>query len=189
MLNFISNSSAFVLKWSGLLYGRDKVSLSKVLMFVQSHAQTFLLSSTIFYHITCSKCDLCRVCSEFLKSVEWIRYYVPTKSIKLTYIIRAFYVHHNARKFNSSISKSYLVHCDHFMFDWQLKCTSDVSNYTTKVFFAWLYLIKTPFAYVCIHRMHVRDHARHILRALSWTLGTYFSDFVMPRCDWYCLKL
>ena len=135
MLNFISNSSAFVLKWSGLLYGRDKDSLSKVLMFVQSHAQTFLLSSTIFYHITCSKCDLCRVCSEFLKSVEWIRYYVPTKSIKLTYIIRAFYVHHNARKFNSSISKSNLVHCDHFMFDCQLKCTSDVSNYTTKVFF------------------------------------------------------
>ena len=74
------------------------------------------------------------------------------------------------------------------MFNWQLKCTSDVSNYTTKVFFAWLYLIKSSFANVCIHRMHVRDHAPHILRALSWTSGTYFSDSVMPRCDWYCLK-
>ena len=68
------------------------------------------------------------------------------------------------------------------MFNWQLKCTSDVSNYTTKVFFVWLHLIKTPFANVCIHRMHVRDHARHILRALSWTLGTYLSDSLMPRC-------
>ena len=43
-----------------------------------------------FYHITCFKCDLCRVFSEFLKSVEWIRYNVPIKSIKSTYIIRAF---------------------------------------------------------------------------------------------------
>ena len=90
MLKFISNSSAFVLKRFRLLYGRDKDSLSKVLMFVQSHAQTFLLSSTIFYHITSFKCDLCQVCSEFLKSVEWIRYNVPIKSLKLTYIIRAF---------------------------------------------------------------------------------------------------
>ena len=48
MLNFISNSSAFVSKRFRLLYGRDKDSLSRVLMFVQSHAQTFLLSSSIF---------------------------------------------------------------------------------------------------------------------------------------------
>ena len=95
---------------------------------------------------------------------------------------------HNARNFDLSFNKSYLVHGDHFMFNWQLKCTSDVSDYTTKVFFAWLYLMKTLFANVCIHRMHVRDHARHILRALSRTLGTYFSDPVMPRCDWHCLK-
>ena len=47
-LNFISNSSAFVWKPFRLLYGRDKDSLSEALMFVQSHAQTFLLSSTIF---------------------------------------------------------------------------------------------------------------------------------------------
>ena len=170
---------------------KTKDSLSKVLMFVQSHAQTSLLSSTIFYHITCFKCDLCQVCSEFLKSVEWIRYNVPMKSIKSIHIIRAFfrhYVHHKARNFNSSFSKSYLVHRDHFVFNWQLKCTYDVSNYTTKVFFAWLYLIKTSFVNVCIHPMHVRDHARHILRALSWTLGTYFSDSLMPRCDWYCVK-
>ena len=192
MLNFIPNSSAFVLKRFRLLYGRDKDSLSKVFMFVQSHAQTFLSSSTIFYHITCFKCDLCRVCSEFLKSVERIRYNVPMKSIKSTYNSGVFrhYVHHNARNFNSSFSKSYFVHGDHFMaiFNWQLKCTSDVSNYTTKLFFAWLYLIKISFANFCIHRMHVRDHARHILQALSWTLGTYFSDSVMTRCDWYCLK-
>ena len=90
MLNFISNSSAFVIKRFRLLYGRDKDSLSKVLMFVQSHAQTSLLSSTIFYHISCFKCDLCQVCSEFLKSVEWIRYNVPIKSIKSIHIIRAF---------------------------------------------------------------------------------------------------
>ena len=191
MLNCISNTSAFVLERFWLLYGRDKDSLSNALMFVQSHAQTFLLSSTIFYHITCFKCDLCRVCSEFLKSVEWIRYNVPIKSIKSTYIIRAFLdimsiitpkilIHHSV--------KSYLVHGDHFMFNWQLKCTSEVSNYTTKVFFAWLYLIKTLFVNARIHRMYVRDHARHILWALSWTSGTYFSDFIMPRCDWYSLK-
>ena len=159
--------------------------LSKVTPKLSCYHQQFFITSHAF------QCDLCRVCSEFLKSVEWIRYNVPIKSIKSTYIIRAFfrhYVHHNARNFNSSFSKSYLVHGDHFMFNWQLKCTSDVSNYTTKVFFAWLYLIKTSFADVCIHRMYVRDHARHILRALPWTLGTYFSDSVMPRCDWYCLK-
>ena len=91
MLNFISNSSAFVLKRFRLLYGRDKDSLSKVLMFVQSHAQTVLLSSTIFYHITCFKCDLCRVCSEFLKSVEWIRYNVPIKSINQHISFGRFY--------------------------------------------------------------------------------------------------
>ena len=90
MLNFISNLSAFVLKRFWLLYGRDKDILFRILMFVQCHAQTFLLSSTIFYHITCFKCDLCRVCCEFLKSVEGIRYNVPIKSIKSTYIIRAF---------------------------------------------------------------------------------------------------
>ena len=83
----------------------------------------------------------------------------------------------------SENSKTTIVHGEHFMFNWQLKCKSDVSNYTTKVFFAWLYLIKTSFANVCIHRMHVRDHARHILRALSWTLGAYFCDSVMTRCD------
>ena len=135
--------------------------LSKVTPKLSCYHQQF------FYHITCFKCDLCRVCSEFIKSVEWIRYNVPIKSMKSTYIIRAFL---------------------DIMSLWQLKCTSDVSNYTTKVFFAWLYLIKTSFANVCIHRMHVRDHTRHILRALSWTLGTYFSDSIMPRCDWYCLK-
>ena len=48
MLNFIFNASAFVLKRFRLLYGRDKDSLSKVIKFVQSHAKTFLLSSTIF---------------------------------------------------------------------------------------------------------------------------------------------
>ena len=191
MLNFVSNSLAFVLKRFRLLYGHDKDSHSKVCMFVQSHAQTFLLSSTLLYHITCFKYDLCRVCSEFLKSVEWICYNVPIKSIKSTYIIRAFLDILSIitpKIFNSSFSKSYLVHGDHCMFNWQLKCTSDVSNYTTKVFFVWLYLIKTSFANVCIHHMHVGDHARHILRALSWILDIYFSDSVMLRCDWYCLK-
>ena len=122
MLNFISNSSAFLLKRFRLLYGRDKDSLSKVFMFVQSHAQTFLLSSTIFCHITCFKCDLCGVCGEFLKSVEWTCHNVPIKSIKPTYIIRAcldIMSVVNARNFNSSFTKSYLVHGDHFMFNWQ----------------------------------------------------------------------
>ena len=183
MLNLISNSSAFVFKWFRLLYGHDKDSLSKVLMFVQSHAQTCLLSSTIFYHITCSKCDLRRVCSEFLKSVEWIRYNVPIKNIKSTSIIRAFL------DIMSIITAEILIHQSVkailyivtilFMFNWQLKCTSELSNYTTKVFFAWLCLIKTSFANVCIHRMHVLDHARQILWALSCTLGTFFSDSVI----------
>ena len=87
MLNIISNSSAFVLKQFRLLYGRDKDSLSEVLMFVQSHAHTFLLSSTIFITSHALNVKLCRVCNEFLKSVEWIRYNVPIKS---TYIIQAF---------------------------------------------------------------------------------------------------
>ena len=151
----------------------------------------FLVIINNSYHITCVKCDLCRVCSEFLNAVVWIRYNVPIKSIKSTYIIRAFLdimsIITPEILIHDSV-KSYLVHDDHFMFNWQLKCMSGVSNYTTKVFFAWLYLIKTSFANICIHRIHVRDHARHILRALSWTLGTYFTDFLMPRCDWYCLE-
>ena len=43
-----------------------------------------------FYHITCFKCDKCQICSEFLKTVEWIRYNVQIKSIIKTYVIRAF---------------------------------------------------------------------------------------------------
>ena len=49
--------------------------------------------------------------------------------------------------------------------------------------FAWLFLIKTLFANICMHRMHVREHTPDILRALSWTLGTYFSNSLMPQCD------
>ena len=177
MLNVISNSSAFVLKRSRLLYGRDKDSLAKVDMFVQSHAQTFLLSSTIFYHITCFKCDLCRVCSKFLKSVEWIRYNVPILEIHKINMYHSdifrHYVHHNARNFNSSFSKSYLVHGDHFMINWQLKCTSDVSNHTTNVFFAWLYLIKTSFVNVCIHRIHILKTTFHIIFLFSLVITMY----------------
>ena len=61
MLSLISNSSTFVSKRFHLLHGGDKDILSRVLMFVQSHLQTFLLLSTIFYHTACFKCDLCRV--------------------------------------------------------------------------------------------------------------------------------
>ena len=187
MLNFISNLSAFALKRFRLLYGRDKDSLFRVLMFVQCHAQTLLLSSTIF--ITSHALNV--MYAEF--AVNFSKQSCESAIIHKINIYHSgvfrHYVHHNARNFNSfSRHKSYLVHDDHFMFNWQLKCTSGVSNYTTKVFFAWLYLIKTSFANVCIHRIHVRDHARHILRALSRTLGTYFTDSLMPRCDWYCLE-
>ena len=48
MLNFISNSSIFVLKRFRLLYGRDKDSLSKAILFIQSHAQTFLFHQQFF---------------------------------------------------------------------------------------------------------------------------------------------
>ena len=71
-----------------MLYGRDKDRLSKVLMFVQSHAQ--ICYQQFFYLSTFFKCDLWRVCIEFLKSVEWIRYNVPIKTMKSTCIIRAF---------------------------------------------------------------------------------------------------
>ena len=70
MLNLISNSSTFVLKRSQLLHGRGKDSLYKAPMSVQSHAQTFLLSSPNFHHTTCFEYDLCRVCSGIFKLVN-----------------------------------------------------------------------------------------------------------------------
>ena len=100
MLNFISNSSTFVLKRSQLLHGRGKDSLSKVLMSVQRHIQTFLPSSTNFYHTTCFKYDLCRVCSGIFKLVNWMHYISPNKIPKtITYHVGVFrhHVHHSAR--------------------------------------------------------------------------------------------
>ena len=55
MLDIFFYSLSLVLKRFRLLndmYERDKDSLSKVLMFVQSHAQNFLLPSTILYNTT-----------------------------------------------------------------------------------------------------------------------------------------
>ena len=70
-----------------------------------------------------------------------------------------------------------IVQGDHFIFNWQLDYTSDLLNCPSRVFFlAWLFLFKTLIANVFMHRIHVRDHDRHILRALSWISGTHFSN-------------
>ena len=82
-----------------------------------------------FYHTICFKCDLCRICNGFFKLVKWMHHSPPIKSTKtITYHGDLFrhHIHHNARNFDSSFSKSYIVQCDHFMFNWLLDWTSVV---------------------------------------------------------------
>ena len=58
------------------------------------------------------------------------------------------HVHHSARNFDSSFSKSYIVQGDHFMFNWLTVRLNFCYIAHLRSSFAWLFLIKTLFANV-----------------------------------------
>ena len=85
-----------------------------------------------------------------------------------------------APKFNSSFSKSYLVQGDHFLFNCELKCTSDVLNYMSQVFLHGCFWSRHRFLMFVCHRIHVRDHARHYGRYILLLKLSFYSHKTLP---------
>ena len=119
---FYFSRYTFVLKRFRLVYERgEDVSLGHLCL--SSYAHYFWSSSTIFYHITRFRCDLCRVCSEFPKfsqvSALWFWNKIHKIIINYPGVFR-YHVHHNARDFVHPSVKSYFVQGYHTMFNWHL---------------------------------------------------------------------